>query len=159
MIKLSGLIVLLILFLSPSMVNAQTEASIKARVQNNTQNKMEIRTETRARVSAVRRERIRNYFSRMVTRIEAMILRLKTLGERIESKIGPHKNLTQARNLISEAEKMLDLAKSNLETTLESEEPQKEFKGVINSIKEIKNKLIEAHKLMIQTVREIKNEE
>jgi exonuclease VII small subunit len=139
-------ILALIIFFGFTSVSVAQNPPSKARGQ---QVRYEKVVEARSRVSAVRRERIRNYFNRMTTRIEAMIERLQKLVNKIDEK-SDHPDIDKASALLLEARNMLPNARDNMEDVLSSDDPQKEFKNVVESIKEIKEKLKEAHSLLVK---------
>ena len=122
-----------------------------------------------ARVSTVRKERIRLHWGTMVTRIEAAMVRLDRLITRMETRIGiikasdtgidtsvPEKDIADAKVLLSKAKAALDTAKGQLEGVLASETPKEAFSTVIDSVQGIKKSLTEVHKLLVHAIGAIK---
>lgn len=147
---------------SPSPRNQGRRAEVTATIEAK-------REENRSRVTAVRRERIRSFFGKMVVRIEATIERLEKLIERLEQRIASIKkneeelNTTKAENAIKEAKKTIEKAKlelttlkAELETLLVSDEPKVVFGQIQESLKTIKGYLKDTHVLLVQTIGEIK---
>jgi len=139
-------------------VRAEVRATIEAR-----------REENQNRITAVRRERIRSFFGKMVVRIEATIERLEKLIERLEIRIasikknGEELDTTKAEDAIKEAKITIEKAKTELTTLkaqleelLSSDEPKLVFGEIRDSIKTIKDYLKETHVLLFQTIGEIK---
>jgi len=127
------------------------------------------RAEVSTKISALRRERIRTFWGRMVTRIEAMIARLETLIDRMEKRIAvieasdEELDITQAKADVAEAKGLLATAKASLETVkndievvIGSSEPKEALQEVIASIQGIKKNLLEIHRLLVQAIGEIK---
>ena len=139
-------------------VRAEVRATIEAR-----------REENQNRITAVRRERIRSFFGKMVVRIEATIERLEKLIERLETRIASIKegeedlDTTKAEDAIKEAKTTIEKAKleltslkARLEELLASDEPKLVFGQIQESLKTIKGYLKETHVLLVQTIGEIK---
>ena len=127
------------------------------------------REENQNRITAVRRERIRSFFGKMVVRIEATIERLEKLIERLETRIASIKegeeelDTTKAEDAIKEAKTTIEKAKleltslkARLEELLASDEPKLVFGQIQESLKTIKGYLKETHVLLVQTIGEIK---
>jgi len=139
-------------------VRAEVRATIEAR-----------REENQNRITAVRRERIRSFFGKMVVRIEATIERLEKLIERLETRIASIKegeedlDTTKAEDAIKEAKTTIEKAKleltslkARLEELLASDEPKLVFGQIQESLKTIKGYLKETHVLLVQTIGEIR---
>lgn len=156
-----SLLILTLLFISTSVVSANVGTRVRAEIK---ENNLEKRVENRQRVNSVRRERIRSYFGRMVTRLEATIERLTKISEKISTRIdsleGDQSALKDqvklANQKISSAQTELNQMKTDIETVLDSDKPQDEFKGIIDSVKKIKMSLVEAHRLLVQVIGDIK---
>ena len=127
------------------------------------------REENQNRITAVRRERIRSFFGKMVVRIEATIERLEKLIERLETRIASIKegeeelDTTKAEDAIKEAKTTIEKAKleltslkARLEELLASDEPKLVFGQIQESLKTIKGYLKETHVLLVQTIGEIR---
>lgn len=125
--------------------------------------------EIRQRLNAVKRERIRNHFGKMIVRIEATIERLEKLISRIENRIKIIKdkeediNTTNVEKTVSESKVELEKAKAdlstlktNFETMLDSEDPKEEFKNVKDSLKNIVEHLKSVHNLLVHLIGDIK---
>ena len=127
------------------------------------------REENRNKITAIRRERIRSFFGKMVVRVEATIERLEKLIERLETRIASIKegeeelDTTKAEDAIKEAKTTIEKAKleltslkARLEELLASDEPKLVFGQVQDSLKTIKGYLKETHVLLVQTIGEIR---
>lgn len=125
--------------------------------------------ETRERITAIKRERIRNYFGKMIVRIEATIERLEKLIARIETRIkiindnndeinttDIEKNVSESKEKLTEIKAKLSILSSKLETLLNSEKPGDEFKNVRESLGNIILDLKNVHRLLVQVVGDIK---
>lgn len=180
--KKSLLIVSLIFFLVPSFVVAQnttvttSNASVKVRVENtvNTnrpvREKIEIkREEIQIKLTAIRKERIRNFFGKTVTRVEALIERLDNLIARLETRIAKINeevdgvDTIQASDDIAEAKIALAAASSklatmsfSLEEMLASDDPKNAFAGTRTLLNEIKTDMRKVHTLLVHSVGELK---
>ena len=147
---------------SPSPRNQGVRAGVRATMEAK-------REENQNRITAVRRERIRSFFGKMVVRIEATIERLEKLIERLETRIASIKegeeelDTTKAEDAIKEAKTTIEKAKleltslkARLEELLASDEPKLVFGQIQESLKTIKGYLKETLVLLIQTIGEIK---
>ena len=147
---------------SPSPRNQGRRAEVSATIEAK-------REENQNRVTAVRRERIRSFFGKMVVRIEATIERLEKLIDRLETRIAAIKkdneglDTTKAEDTIKEAKVTIEKAKTELTTLkaqleelLVSDEPKIVFGQIQESLKTIKGYLKETHVLLVQTIGEIK---
>lgn len=136
----------------------------QAQVQN-----AERRATTTANLTEKRRERIINYFNRMVKRLDAAIARLEKLITRIESRIvkieGENGDINTApiTEQVNEAKAMLENAKTELQTAkdnftalLESNEPKEAFKIVRGNISSVKQMLIEVHRILVHVIGDLK---
>lgn len=169
--KLFSILALGFLILAPSVL-AQTASpaprnrGVRTEVRATIEAKRE---ENQNRITAVRRERIRSFFGKMVVRIEATIERLEKLIERLETRITSIKtaeedlNTTKAENAIKEAKTTIEkakaeltLLKAELEELLASDEPKLVFGQIQDSLKTIKDYLKETHVLLVQTIGEIR---
>ncbi|HJX59593.1 hypothetical protein A2V61_01525 [Candidatus Woesebacteria bacterium RBG_19FT_COMBO_47_8] len=149
---------------SPSAINrvaTVSPSSSQARDQN--------RATVAAKLSLIRRERVRTYWSRMLTRITAAIDRLQKLIERIEDRLAiidsgdsdidttlAKGDLAEAKKLLNEAGVMLETAKGDIEIVLESEDPKFALGKVIDTVQDIKANLVEIHKLLVHAIGSIK---
>lgn len=122
-----------------------------------------------AKLNLIRRERIRTFWGRMLTRIEAAIERLEKLIGRMESRIEIIKetdasldtapaeaDIASAKDLLDQAKADLQTAKDAFEDMLASEEPKDAFAQVIESVRQIKKNLVEIHRLLVQAIGNIK---
>lgn len=125
--------------------------------------------EVQVKISSIRKERIRNYFAHMVTRLEALVERLEKLATRIEQRIAKikannedvdttsaEKDLSEAKTKIASAKTELSNLKTEMENTLEATDYKEAFKKVRESLSKIKKDLREAHRLMVHSIGEIK---
>ncbi|KKU04071.1 MAG: hypothetical protein UX88_C0003G0007 [Candidatus Woesebacteria bacterium GW2011_GWC2_47_16] len=122
-----------------------------------------------ARLTEIRRERIRNYFNRLVGRLEAAIARLEKLITRIESRIAKIEELDEeidtapiteqvnaAKSKLAEAEAELQEVKDVIETLLAADNPQEVFETVREKIMNIKDSLIEVHRILVHVIGDLK---
>lgn len=122
-----------------------------------------------SRLAELRRVRIRFYFGRLVRRLEAAINRLERLIERIESRLEKfeqededldttsiHENLNEAKHLLDESRANIEASSDNLESVLDSENPHASFSIIRDIIKDIKENLIEVHRILVHVIGDIK---
>lgn len=124
-----------------------------------------------ARLAETRKERVRFFFGRLNRRLEAAIDRLEILIERIESRVAIIEEedededidtssikgkLEEAKALLDEARASLAAAESSLENALSSDDPMGAFAIIRETIQEIKNDLIEVHRILVHVIGDIK---
>lgn len=125
------------------------------------------KAEIRERLTEKRRELIRQFFTRMIRRLEAAISRLEKLISRIESRLAKlesqgenvakiREEVENAKTKLTSAKADLELAKSKLETVLASDDPKEAFKEVREIIKNVKTQLIEVHRILVHVIGDIK---
>lgn len=115
------------------------------------------------------RERIRNFFNRLVKRLEAAIVRLERLITRIESRIAKieaadedidtspiTEQVNEAKAKLEGAETELQEVKDVFESLLTSDDPKEDFETVREKIMNIKEDLIEIHRILVHVVGDIK---
>ena len=126
--------------------------------------------EVREKITAVRRERIRSYFSKMLVRLEATIERLNKLVTRIDTRItkidesDSKYDLTKAKEDIQKAKELLATTNTEvkgLEAKIEvmittSTDPKLAFEDVREAVKLIKDNLKEVHSLLVHSIGELK---
>lgn len=147
-------------FPSPSPI--KNNASFKESTKNQNE-------EIMLRISAVRRERIRNYFNKMISRIEAVVDRLEVLITNIESRVEiistndseidvtpVEIELSNAKDLLSTVDSDVILLKSEIENVILSDDPKANFVTVKDMISEIKNNLKEVHNILVQVIGDIR---
>jgi len=165
-------ILLLSFFILVPLVSAQ-EATLTPRgVQNREEARIKVenkKEEIQHKITAIKRERIRSYYGKMVVRLEATIERIQKLITRLETRISKIEESDNSNKIdIPKARADVALAKTkladveaelsylNIEDIISSDNPKEEFKNVINSVKLIKDGLKEVHKLLVQTIGDIK---
>ncbi|MEK7111718.1 MAG: hypothetical protein AAB875_00155 [Patescibacteria group bacterium] len=129
----------------------------------------ERRASIAANLTEIRQERITKFFERMVKRLEAAITRLERLITRIESRIakiaeadedidtGPITDqVNDAKDLLADAEALLADVQADFATLLTSDDPKIVFKQVRANISEIKQLLIEVHRILVHLIGDIK---
>lgn len=133
-------------------------------------NRIQVRQATRtARLQARNKVRIRTLYGRIEIRLNAAIERLNRLIERIETRLAIYKNnnpdldfdsiesdIETAKDLLAQASASLEALKTNLEDVLASEDPKQGFAVIRESVKEIKDNLVEAHRLLVHIIGDIK---
>ena len=134
------------------------------------QTRLEERKASReAQLTNLRRERIRLYWSRIHTRISALVERSERLISRIESRLAIIENnnknihttkitsqLTDAKNLLALTKLDLTKADEKIEEALSSTNPQDAFKEVREIVSDIKANLKEVHRLLVSVIGGIK---
>jgi len=118
-------------------------------------------------LDAKKQDIIRSYFTRMVSRMNDVIARINILIQRIESRLAVIKSeggdtskiqpeIDKAKTLLLEAQADLDAASGNIELILSSNDPKAAFSEIRNTIKGVKTKLVEVHKILVHTIGDIK---
>jgi len=169
--KRAAVIVFLSLtLLTPSAVFAKDPPTTGSAVRNTLKTTLNERMATKAaRLSLTRRERIRSFWGRMITRIEAMISRLERIIARMEARIvqidaangdvdttQAKADISQAKGLIADIKSDLNTAKTELEQVIGSDDPKAAFKTAIETVQGIKKNLIEVHRLLVHAIGSIK---
>lgn len=164
------------LLLTPQPLNAQTDSPKELRKQlreerlENVKEKIaERKASQEAKLTDLRKEKIKSYFSKLQRRLLAAIERLEKLIDRIESRLAKIKeengnvNTTQITTKIAEAKQLLESAKADLQTAndnlddiLESDDPKEAFGVVRSSVKSIKEKLVQVHRILVHFIGDIK---
>ncbi len=162
-------------------LQAQTRTTIRLQKLNNLRERLETKKQTirqnlqqkkeqiRERLSEIRKTRIRNFFGRLITRMEKRVERIGKLITRIESRIAKikeaepdidtssiEKELNDAKAKLEEVGTAIADAKASLEDILSSEDPKEAFSSVKNLIKEIKTSLIKIHRQLVNIIGDIK---
>lgn len=122
-----------------------------------------------ARLTEMRRERIRHFYGLITNRTQAAINRLEKLIARIESRLSKieaedeeidtseiREDIDEAKDRLAEASAALSEAKTSLEDILSTEEPKEAFADVRDLVKGIKNELISVHQILVQVIGDIK---
>lgn len=153
----------------------ELENRLEERKELNYQRRLELKNEIEerkasqaARLAEARQMRISKYFMNLKVRIEATILRIETLIDRIESRLAKieetgdvdttsiHEQLESAKSLLEESRDLLTLAEDELENTLESENPKDAFEYVRQSIHQIRDNLVEVHRILVHVIGDIR---
>ena len=122
-----------------------------------------------ARLSENRIEKIRAYWQRLKTRLLAAVERIERLVERIESRLAKveegssdsdttsiNDDLEKAKALLSDASVKIETADELVEDALASQNPKEAFKVVRNLVKDIKEDLVEVHRLLVHLIGDIR---
>ena len=122
-----------------------------------------------ARLQEQRKVRIRNLFSLMVRRLNAAIERLDGLIVRIESRLTKiesenpdtdttaiHSELDSAKSQLDEAKANLNAAEASIEYVLSSDDPKQAFIILRETITEVKNQLVEIHRILAKLIGDIR---
>jgi DNA repair exonuclease SbcCD ATPase subunit len=129
----------------------------------------EQRTEKTATLAAQRQAKIKAFFARMMNRFEAAIERLEKLIERIQTRIDKIKEEDPSVDL-SDQEEQLDDAQGSLtgainkiqelkddfDTLLTSDEPGVIFKEIGEDVRDLKQDLVEVHRILVHIIGDIK---
>lgn len=122
-----------------------------------------------ARLKQVRRERIRHFFGLLARRLKAAISRLEILITRIESRLAIieennedidttsiKEDIAEVKDLLDNANAKLAATEDNLESFLNSEDPKQAFSVIKETIREIIELLIEARRILVHVIGDIK---
>ncbi|MDP3784992.1 MAG: hypothetical protein Q8R12_02860 [bacterium] len=130
--------------------------------------RQERQVEKKAKLEARRIQNIRKFFTQMGRRLEAAILRLEKMADKIASRIQKFEErsgnvseakakLALAKAKIAEAKAAYADAKLKLEDALKSETPKEAFAKVREGlVKGVVEKIKEAHQALIEAVRVLK---
>lgn len=167
--KLFSFFPLFFLLISPAFV--QRSVSTPAGIKEQVKEKIETRIATReARLTKLKKNLVRNHFTRMRKRLSAAIRRLEKIAARIESRINkieaesPNSDISSIRKeIFSVREKinnvgdnLLPQAQEKFDQMVESENPQELFSEVKHLIRTIKDELIEVHQILVKVIGDIK---
>ncbi len=121
------------------------------------------------RLSKIKQGRIKQYFSRMIRRLEAAVERLERLILRIESRLTKIKSSEQdldttkveadlfnAKNLLESAKSDIQITRDDFDKLIGSDNLKENFKTIIETVHNIKQQLIQVHKILVQVIGEIK---
>lgn len=119
------------------------------------------------KVSEERAKKIEAFFGGMVRKFEAAISRLRTLADRIDSRLDKFEDegkdvsalrtaLDNARNSIESAEDALDKAKEEFTTFASTENPKEYFEKVKTVVHNVSQKVREAHKALVDVINSVK---
>ena len=122
-----------------------------------------------ARLQEQQKVRIRNLFNLMVRRLNAAIERLDGLIVRIESRLTKiesenpdydttsiHSELDSVKSQLNEAKANLDAAHASLPDVLSSQDPKQSFTILRETITDVKNQLIEIHRILAKLIGDIR---
>jgi len=167
----------IILFLALTLsASAQTAAPIPTRTPKGQQMKQEVKErvteqkeERREALTQARQEKIKAFFNRMVARFEAAVARLQKLIDRIQTRINKIKEenssadvadeqnqLDTAKDKLKDAGNKMLVLKDGLENLLASDNPKTAFKTIGENVRDLKQDLIEIHKILVQIIGDIK---
>lgn len=119
------------------------------------------------KVSEEKSKRVEAFFGTMVRKFEAAISRLRTLADRIDSRLDKFEeagkdvsvlrtSLDKAKMVIDEAENSLDKAKEEFNALSQSEKPEEYFKKVKNVVADVAQKIKDAHKALVDVINSTK---
>lgn len=139
------------------------------------QKKAEAREDIRTKVASgegklleTKRRVVGLYLSQMIKRLEAAITRLEVLIGKIESRQAKVQEINgtteealsvdieKAKSILANAKTKLDEVKTMGTNLLTSETPKEDFKLLKASIEAIKKDLVEAHRLLVKTIGNLK---
>lgn len=114
-----------------------------------------------------KQELVRSYFNRMVTRLNEVIAKINLLISRIEARLAiindagedtsnVQDEIDKAKTLLLEAQADLDASSANIDLVLSSGDPKSAFSEIRNSIKSVKSKLVEVHRILVHLIGDIK---
>ena len=119
------------------------------------------------KVTEERAKKIEAFFGSMIRKFEAAISRLRTLADRIDSRLDKFEDegkdvvtlraaLDNARNTIETAEDALDKAKEEFTTFSSAENPKDYFEKVKNVVRDVSSKVKTSHKALVDVINSIK---
>lgn len=158
---------------SPVIARQEKLQEIRTRVREKIETRHQLIQEHRATITAQlterRQERVRFSFNRLTKRFQAATSRLRRLTARIDSRLAKIEaegeevdttdvkvTLATTKEKLSEAETALAEAQAGFGDTLNSENPEEAFADVKDLIKGIKQQLVEAHRLLVHLIGDIK---
>ena len=180
------LIIVAVLLLLPSVVIAKQSGSpkpspinvgqvVRQRAQNASELTQEMKDQIReqhkeqiqAKLTERRQNRIRTFYGRLNTRIDAAADRLQILSERIETRLGVlegegedttalETKVDNAQALIGNAQGLATELETMMEEMIEAEDPKSFMPTLKDSVKEIKDILKDAHSILVEVITEIK---
>lgn len=122
-----------------------------------------------AKLMEKKQERLKYYWGNLEKRFDATIERLEILITRIESRLvkitqeNPEIDITKieanidsAKELLNDARNLLDKASDNFKSLLASEDQDTAFDALRETIREVKDLLIESHRLLVYIIGDIK---
>lgn len=174
--------VITLVFTFQTSVNAATQSSVKTqqRIEDNTTTKNQIKEEVRLRVeerkaaqeagvNQRKRERLEYHWRLLGKRLLATIDRLETLVERIESRVAKIKEvnpatdtsdieeqLTEAKEILTDAKLKYDEAQAEMQVLLDAEDSKDAFEELRETISDIKDLLVDAHRILVSIIEDIK---
>ncbi len=129
----------------------------------------EEKTEREAKLSEQRKARITAFFERMMKRFEAAIERLELLIDRIQARINKIEEensdadtssqqgqLDGAKSKLDDAKGKIQTLKDEFDTFLNSDDPKIVFKEVGDNVRDLKQDLVEIHRILVQIIGDIK---
>lgn len=162
------IILFLVMFFTPDSALAQTSSSrpnIQQRVEANQEKREEIRQEVKERFTALRKQQIRNFFGRTITRYEAAIERLEKIIEKINERLSQDTELDQSqlierlddqKDILAEAKSDLANIPSMFEDIFNQTDPKLAFKEVKEELAKIRQSLVEVRIELSKIIGEIK---
>lgn len=140
----------------------QLRAEIQQRVE-------ERKASNEAKIALMRQERIRNHWGILEKRISATIARIDILIARIESRLakisgqdpdldvaGIESQIAEAKELTAYAKLMLNEASDSMDNLALSEDPKTDFENLRETVKGIKDVLVEAHRILVHVIGDIR---
>lgn len=140
----------------------QVRQDVKARVAQK-------KVERAAALTEQRQLKIKTFFERMIKRFEAAIERLEKLIDRIETRMDkiktedPSVDLSDEEDQLNDAKEKLNDAKDKMQglkdefdTLLGSNEPKVIFKQVGKDLRDLKQDLVEVHRILVHIIGDIK---
>ena len=120
-----------------------------------------------AELKEQKKERVSKFLGNIKRKVDAAILRLQTLGERIESRIVKFEerglDMTKARQLLEVAKGEIRSAQENIRTAVEdarealANDPSRDsFGGVVSELSKTKENLRSAHASLVEVIRVMK---
>lgn len=162
--KLFLLTIALLLGTQNVFAQTTTPQTMREQMKNRIEQRVASSTMMRAKIAAVRVERIRAYFRRMINKLESAIERLEAIATKIENRIDKFQNergkdVSQARAKLQSARQHIDLAKQSLQNTkdtfeqaITSDSPRENFEKVRAKIKETTEHIRQAHRALVDAI-------
>jgi len=148
----------------------ETRREMAERLRIEIKNRVEEKRATQeAKLNEKRSSAIKVYFSRLSLRLTATIQRLEKLTLRIESRVEKieednqeidtsviKEDIDKAKTLLDDANLKLAAAQENIDAVIASDDPKEAFSVIRQTIKDIKDDLVETHKILVHTIGNIR---
>jgi hypothetical protein len=147
--------------------NDEKREEIRLKLEDNAITRETKREELKIKLEKQAQNRIQALFGRVITRIESAISRLDTLIGRMEARLEIFANegesveeieedIGLARDLLEDAEALLEELKTSVDDMIPSEDPKAGYIYIKDAVKNIKSNLVEVHSILVQIIGDMK---